>query len=57
LMAAVTWELGRASLIDSLTAGLAVASLIALLRFRVNSAWLVLTGAMVGLIASAVHLR
>jgi chromate transporter len=50
LMAAVTWELGRASLVDWLTVLLAVASLIALLRSRVNSAWLVLTGAMIGLV-------
>ena len=51
LMAAVTWELGRASFVDWLTVLLAVASLIALLRYRVNSAWLVLTGATIGLIA------
>jgi chromate transporter len=57
LMAAVTWELGRASLVDTLTVVLAVASLLALLRFRVNSAWLVLAGATIGLITSAVHLR
>ena len=57
LMAAVTRELARASLVDALTVLLAVASLIALLRFRVNSAWLVLVGATIGLIASAVHLR
>lgn len=35
----------------------AVASLLALLRFRVNSAWLVVAGASIGLITSAVHLR
>jgi len=57
LMAAVTWRLGRASLVDTLTVFLAVASLTALLRFRVNSAWLVLVGATIGLITSAVHLR
>jgi chromate transporter len=57
LMAAVTWQLGRASLVDTLTVSLAVASLIALLRFRVNSAWLVLVGATIGLITSAVRLR
>ena len=57
LMAAVTWQLGRASLVDTLTVLLAVGSLIALLRFRVNSAWLVLVGAAIGLITSAVHLR
>src|ERR1700691_599736 len=57
LMAAVTWELGRASLVDTLTVLLAVASSIALLRFRVNSAWLVLLGATIGLITSALHFR
>jgi len=57
LMAAVTWDLGRASLVDILTVVLAAASLIALLRFRVNSAWLVLVGATIGLTKSAVHLR
>jgi chromate transporter len=57
LMAAVTWQLGRASLVDTATALLAVASLIALLRFRVNSAWLVLVGATVGLLMTALHPR
>jgi chromate transporter len=57
LMAAVTWQLGRASLVDTETALLAVASLIALLRFRVNSAWLVLVGATVGLLMTALHPR
>jgi len=49
LMAAVTWQLGRASLIDVTTIVLAVVSLIALLRFRVNSVWLIAGGAAVGL--------
>jgi chromate transporter len=57
LMATVTWQLGKTSLVDALTVVLAVASLIALLRFRVNSAWLVLVGATLGLITSAVHSR
>jgi chromate transporter len=57
LMAGVTLELGRASLVDTLTVLLAVASLIALLRFRVNSAWLVFGGATIGLITSAIRLR
>jgi chromate transporter len=51
LIAAVTWQLGRASLIDGVTVVLAAVSLIALLPFRVNSAWLVLFGAVVGLIS------
>jgi chromate transporter len=56
LMAAVTWQLGRASLVDVVTVLLTVASLIALLRFRLNSAWLVLAGAIMGLIINAHHL-
>jgi chromate transporter len=51
LMAVVGWQLGRASIIDIETAMLAVASLVALLRFRLNSAWLVLAGASVGVLA------
>lgn len=56
LMAVVTWELGRAALVDPLTVGLALASGIVLLRFDVNSAWLVLAGGAVGLLVSAAGL-
>jgi chromate transporter len=55
LMAAVTWQLGRASLVDVVTVAMAVASAIALLRFRVNCAWLVLIGAIVGITAHMIH--
>jgi chromate transporter len=55
LMAVVGWQLGRASIIDIETALLAVASLIALVRFRLSSAWLVLAGASVGLLAHGVR--
>jgi chromate transporter len=55
LMAEVSWQLGRASLVDVVTAVLAVASVLALFRFRLTSAWLVLAGAVVGLITKAVH--
>jgi chromate transporter len=48
LMAVVTFQLGRAAIIDPLTLTLAAASALLLLRFRVNSAWLVLAGAAVG---------
>jgi len=51
LMAVVSWQLARASVINSETAVLAAVSLIALLRFRVNSAWLVLGGAIVGILS------
>ncbi|MFI5174260.1 MAG: chromate efflux transporter [Terriglobia bacterium] len=50
LMAVVTWQLGRASIVDLDTVLLAVASMIALLRFRLNSAWLVLMGGIVGML-------
>jgi chromate transporter len=49
LMAAVTWQLGVAALVDPLTVVLALVAAILLLRFRVNSTWLVLGGAVVGL--------
>ena len=48
LMAGVTWTLGRAALIDWFTLIVAVASAIAIFRFKVNSAWLVLAGAIFG---------
>lgn len=50
LMALVTWELGRAALVDVATVALALASALLLIRFRVNSAWLVLGGALLGLL-------
>ena len=49
LMAAVTLRLGRAALTDAVTVVLALVTLALLLRFRVNSAWLVLGGGAAGL--------
>lgn len=49
LMAGVTWQLGRAALIDPLTIVLAVVAAFLLFRFKVNSAWLVLAGGVIGL--------
>lgn len=51
LMAGVTWELGRAALVDGLTVALAVVAALLLIRFAVNSAWLVIGGGVVGLTA------
>jgi chromate transporter len=51
LMIAVTWQLGRAALIDSATAGVAVLSGLLLIYAEINSAWLILTGGLLGLIA------
>ena len=50
LMALVTWQLARAALVDGVTVALAVVSALLLFRWRVNSAWLVLGGAAVGLV-------
>ncbi|MBI3972983.1 MAG: chromate efflux transporter [Chloroflexi bacterium] len=49
LMAAVTWELGWAAVVDWLTAVLAVAAAVLLIRFKVNSTWLVLGGGVAGI--------
>jgi chromate transporter len=48
LMAAVTWQLTRAAIVDVVTAELAALSAFLLIRFRLNSTWLVLGGAVVG---------
>ncbi len=55
LMAEVGWQLGRASIIDLATAAIASLSAIALLRLRVNSAWLVLIGAFAGFLFFRFH--
>jgi chromate transporter len=52
LMTFVTWRLGRAALVDWPTLALAALSGLLLLRWRINSAWLVLGGAVAGLLAS-----
>ena len=49
LMATVTWQLGRAALIDWITVGTALVATILVFRLRLNSAWLVLGGAFIGL--------
>jgi len=51
LMAGVMYTLGRAALVDGLTVVVAILSAIAVFRFKVNSAWLVLAGGAIGLAA------
>lgn len=51
LMAAVTVTLTRTALVDWLTVALAAVALAVLLRFKVNSAWLVLAGGVAGWLA------
>jgi chromate transporter len=50
-MVVVTWQLGRAALVDVTTIALAVLSALALIRFKISSTWLILAGAIVGAVA------
>jgi chromate transporter len=51
LMAVVSWQLGRAALVDRFTVVLAGIALFALVRYRVNSAWLIGAAGLIGLAA------
>lgn len=48
LMAGVTWELGRAGVVDIFTILLALASLALVFRFKTNSVWVILGGGLLG---------
>lgn len=48
LMAVVNWKLGVSAIIDIPTALLAGISLILVFRFKINSAWLILGGGLIG---------
>jgi chromate transporter len=52
LMAAVTWQLGRASLTGPLTILIALSSFVLLIWFKVNSTWLIAGGGLIGLLSS-----
>lgn len=52
LMTFVTWQLARAALVDVPTIAIAAISAIVLLRFPINSVWLIAVGALVGLLIS-----
>jgi chromate transporter len=51
LMAAVTWQIGIGSLVDPLTIVVALVALVLLLRFKVNSTWLIAGGGLIGLVS------
>ena len=51
LMATVTWQLGRAALVDWVTVSLGLVATVLVFRLRVNSAWLVLGGGLIGFAA------
>ena len=48
LMAAVTWQLALAAVVDLSTALIAAAAAVVLFRWRPNSTWLILGGAAIG---------
>ena len=48
LIAVVSWQLFRAAVVDGTTLVLAALSLFLLIVYRVNSVWLVLGGAVIG---------
>lgn len=50
LMAAVTLELAQNAVVDGLTAMLAVVAGVLLIRYKINSTWLILGGAVVGIV-------
>jgi len=50
LMAGVTWEIAKTALIDPVTVVIALGGLLALLKFKVSAIWLVLSGALIGLV-------
>jgi chromate transporter len=49
LMAAVTLQLGRSSLIDPLTILIVLVCFVLLVKFKINSTWLIAGGAVIGL--------
>ena len=48
----VAWQLGRSAVVDRITLAIALLSGFALIRYRLNSAWLVLVGAAAGMLSS-----
>jgi chromate transporter len=52
LMAAVTWQLGRASLTDPLTILVALGSFVLLIWLKINSTWLVIGGGVIGVLSA-----
>jgi chromate transporter len=53
LMLAVTWQLARSAVVDWPSAGVALLATVLLLRWRMNSVWLIAGGAAFGAIARA----
>jgi chromate transporter len=50
LMAAVTVEIARAALVDWVTIGLALGAGLLLIRYKINSTWLIIGGGILGVL-------
>jgi chromate transporter len=57
LMAVVTWQLGRTAVVDVPTGVLAGVGGVLLLRFRLNSTWLILAAAALGIALGITHVH
>jgi len=55
LIAVVTWQLGKAAIVDRIAIAIFVVSAVALLRFRVNSVWLIGAAAVGGWVLQALR--
>jgi chromate transporter len=53
LMAVVTWQFGKAAIVDRMTLVVFLASVLVLVRFRINSAWLIGAAALGGFVLRA----
>jgi chromate transporter len=51
LMGGVTWQLARSAIVDPVTAALAGAAFVVLVRWKVNSIWLLVGGGVLGVVA------
>jgi chromate transporter len=49
IIVVVAWQLGRSAIVDGVTLAIALVSGFLLIRYRMNSAWLVLAGAVAGM--------
>jgi chromate transporter len=57
LMAVVTWTLAQTAIVDWLTIVIAIGGAIALFYYRLNSAWLVIVGGLIGLCGQLFNLN
>jgi chromate transport protein ChrA len=55
LWAGVTWEITGAALVDPISVGIMVLSLFLLIAFDPNTSWLILGGALIGLMKGIIN--